>query len=45
LDITFWTTVPVTSETAAKAISLYLETDHPLLGTFDPDLFVADLIS
>jgi hypothetical protein len=45
LDIRFWTTVPIPSDLAAKVISLYLETDHPLLGTFDPGLFVNDLIN
>lgn len=45
LDITFWTNVPIPSELAARVISLYLETDHPLLGTFDPDQFVFDLVS
>ncbi|EXK23858.1 hypothetical protein FOMG_19388, partial [Fusarium oxysporum f. sp. melonis 26406] len=44
LDIGFWTAVPIPSDLAAKIISLYLKTDHPLLGTFDPDLFVNDLI-
>ncbi|KAM4062178.1 fungal zn(2)-Cys(6) binuclear cluster domain-containing protein [Hirsutella rhossiliensis] len=45
LDIAFWTNVPVTNEFAARVISLYLETDHPLLGTFDPDLFIGDLVA
>jgi hypothetical protein len=44
LDIGFWTSVPIPSDLAAKVISLYLETDHPLLGPFDPDLFLADLV-
>ncbi|KAK8013757.1 hypothetical protein PG991_009350, partial [Apiospora marii] len=45
LCISSWTTVHIHDELAARIISLYLEVDHPLLGTFDPDLFVADLIS
>ncbi|WZH42163.1 Zn2-C6 fungal-type domain-containing protein [Fusarium acuminatum] len=45
LNISFWTTVPIPSDLAAKVISLYLETDQPLLGTFDPDLFMNDLIN
>ncbi|KAK7937461.1 uncharacterized protein PG986_014329 [Apiospora aurea] len=45
LRISSWTTVQINDELAARIISLYLEVDHPLLGTFDPDLFVADLIS
>ncbi|KAK4082759.1 uncharacterized protein Triagg1_1649 [Trichoderma aggressivum f. europaeum] len=43
INISHWTNVPVSNETAARAISLYLETDHPLLGYFDPNLFVSDL--
>ncbi|KAF5018427.1 hypothetical protein F66182_9601 [Fusarium sp. NRRL 66182] len=45
IDISFWTFVPIPSDLAAKVISLYLETDHPLLGFFDPDLFVDDMIN
>ncbi|KAK8005239.1 hypothetical protein PG990_011276 [Apiospora arundinis] len=45
LHIAAWTTVQVSNELAARIISLYLKTDHPLLGTFDPDLFVSDLIT
>ncbi|KAI0016238.1 hypothetical protein F4780DRAFT_773036 [Xylariomycetidae sp. FL0641] len=44
LDIAFWTDLPVTSDFAARVISLYLEADHPLLGLFDPHLFIADLV-
>ncbi|KAK7917103.1 hypothetical protein PG985_010711 [Apiospora marii] len=45
LHISAWTTVQVSNELAARIISLYLKTDHPMLGTFDPDLFVSDLIA
>ncbi|KAF4464291.1 Nitrogen assimilation transcription factor nit-4 [Fusarium albosuccineum] len=45
LVISFWTTVPIADELAGRIISLYLETDHPLLGTFDPSLFLNDLVS
>ena len=45
LDIRYWTDVRIENDMAAKCISLYLETDHPLLGHFDPDLFISDLIS
>jgi hypothetical protein len=45
LRIEEWTGVQVESATAARAISLYLETDHPLLGFFDSDLFLSDLIA
>ncbi|KAL7787130.1 N-terminal fungal transcription regulatory domain-containing protein [Trichoderma ceciliae] len=44
LDISRWTNVPISNEHAAHTISLYLETDHPLLGFFDPNLFVSDLV-
>ncbi|RFU80368.1 n-terminal fungal transcription regulatory domain-containing [Trichoderma arundinaceum] len=43
LDISHWTHVPISNEVAARAISLYLETDHPFLGYFDPGLFISDL--
>ncbi|EXA30436.1 hypothetical protein FOVG_18172 [Fusarium oxysporum f. sp. pisi HDV247] len=45
LNMSFWTSVSISDDVAAKIISLYLETDHPLLGTFEPDLFVDDLTS
>ncbi|KAF5656701.1 nitrogen assimilation transcription factor nit-4 [Fusarium heterosporum] len=44
LNIGHWSSVPIPSNLAAKIISLYLETDHPLLGPFDPALFVDDLV-
>ncbi|KAF6814780.1 zinc finger protein [Colletotrichum plurivorum] len=44
LHIGFWTDVPVADAYAARVISLYLTTDHPLLGVFDPDLFIHDLV-
>lgn len=44
LDISLWTSVRIPDKLAARVISLYLKTDHPLLGTFEPDLFVTDLI-
>lgn len=45
LDIAQWTSVDITSDLAAKCISLYLKMDHPLLGHFDPNLFISDLVS
>ncbi|RNJ59919.1 hypothetical protein D7B24_000636 [Verticillium nonalfalfae] len=44
LDMSFWTDIPLSNEFATNVISLYLRTDHPLLGMFDPDLFVSDLV-
>lgn len=43
LDIQQWTSVAISGDLAARCISLYLETDHPLLCHFDSDLFVSDL--
>ncbi|KAF4454146.1 hypothetical protein F53441_3281 [Fusarium austroafricanum] len=43
-DINYWTKVPISNEFAAGAISTYLETDHALLGFFDADLFLSDLV-
>ncbi|KAK8074389.1 hypothetical protein PG997_009052 [Apiospora hydei] len=44
LRIRYWTNVPIPDEAAARVISMYLETDHPLLGMFDPDQFISDLL-
>ncbi|KAI0386079.1 hypothetical protein F5Y04DRAFT_243295 [Hypomontagnella monticulosa] len=43
LQVGYWTDVMVTDDFAAKVISLYITTDHPLLGLFSPHLFIADL--
>lgn len=45
LDISYWTDIDVTDDFAAQVISLYLQTDHPILGLFDPYLFIGDLIA
>ncbi|KAK3933992.1 hypothetical protein QBC46DRAFT_325783 [Diplogelasinospora grovesii] len=45
LDISKWTRVSVSNDFAARAISLYLETDHPVLGLFDADLFLDNLVT
>ena len=44
LHATFWTGVPIENAHAARLISHYLEIDHPLLGFFEADLFVRDLV-
>ena len=44
LRIAYWTTVPISNDKAAAIISLYLENQHPVLGTFDADLFVQDMV-
>jgi hypothetical protein len=43
LDISYWTGVSIDNAIAAQVISTYLEIDHPLLGFFDPDSFLATL--
>ncbi|KAG6032767.1 hypothetical protein E4U41_007141 [Claviceps citrina] len=45
LNIRYWTKIDISDDLAARCISLYLKTDHPLLGHFDPELFVSHLIS
>lgn len=44
LQVDFWADVAVSNDFVARAISLYIRTDHPLLGLFDPDLFISDLV-
>ncbi|KAI1130265.1 hypothetical protein F5Y10DRAFT_289717 [Nemania abortiva] len=44
LRVDFWTDVFVPSDFIARAISLYINTDHPLLGLFDTDLFITSLV-
>lgn len=43
LNLRQWTEVSISDGLAAKMISLYLETDHPILGFFDADLFITAL--
>jgi hypothetical protein len=45
LRINSWTSVTISDELAAKVIALYFDTDHSLIGSFEPDLFVHALIS
>ncbi|EXK25623.1 hypothetical protein FOMG_17724 [Fusarium oxysporum f. sp. melonis 26406] len=45
INMCFWTSVSIPNDLAASIISLYLEIDHPLLGTFDPNLFIDDLVN
>lgn len=44
LDMSHWTDIHIPSAFAAQIIMLYLRTDHPLLGIFDPYLFIKDLV-
>jgi hypothetical protein len=45
LRVDYWTRIPISNEFAARVISSYLQVDHALLGFFDADLFVADLVA
>lgn len=45
LNIEFWTSLSLTNEDAASAISLYLETHHPIWCFFDASQFIGDLIN
>ncbi|KAG6355116.1 hypothetical protein INS49_004197 [Diaporthe citri] len=40
-----WTQVPISNDLAARLISFYLTVDHPILGLFDADLFLGDLVA
>ncbi|KAF1926250.1 uncharacterized protein M421DRAFT_220820 [Didymella exigua CBS 183.55] len=44
LAVSYWTRIPIDSRLAARAISHFLETDHPVLGFFDAHLFLRDLV-
>ncbi|KAF5590376.1 conidial development fluffy [Fusarium pseudoanthophilum] len=44
IDISYWTKVPISNETAAAMISLFLETDQTIVGFVDADLFVESLV-
>lgn len=45
LDLSQWSGVTMDDALAARIVSFYLQTDHPLLGLFDSDLFLHDLLS
>ena len=45
LKISYWTGAPISDVLAAKAILLYLENEHPILGFFDADPFLSDLVN
>ncbi|KAM0717809.1 hypothetical protein Q7P37_006141 [Cladosporium fusiforme] len=40
-----WTPVAVQDSDAARLVSIYLQTDHPIIAPFDADLFVEDLVA
>lgn len=45
IKILNWTQVPISNELAARLIAFYLVVDHPVLGLFDADLFLGDLVA
>ncbi|KAI0805335.1 hypothetical protein GGR55DRAFT_690676 [Xylaria sp. FL0064] len=45
LQVSFWTDMKISNDFAARVISIYIKTDHPLLGLFDTRLFINDLIN
>lgn len=45
LDVGRWSNVPADNVLAASAISFYLKSEHPLIGCFDADLLLNDLIA
>lgn len=45
LKLAQWSNVDMSDDLAARCISMYLKTDHPLIGHFDPNLFVSDLVA
>lgn len=45
LKIGYWTKVQISDDLAANLISFYLETEHSILGVFDADLFLDDLVN
>lgn len=45
INVLNWTEVPITNDLAARLISFYLTVDHPILGLFDADLFLGDLVA
>lgn len=45
VDMTYWTRVHISSDLAARVISLYLEIDYPVLPLFNAELFVQDFVS
>lgn len=40
-----WTQVTISDQLAARVLSHYLVTDHPILALFDADLFLQDLVA
>jgi hypothetical protein len=45
LNISYWTSVPISDEFAASVLTLYMKVDHPIYGFMDMDLFIRDLVA
>jgi hypothetical protein len=45
LNLSYWSTVQIEDTYAAAILSLHLEEDHALLGLFDSNVFISDLVS
>ncbi|KAI1170406.1 hypothetical protein F4777DRAFT_583947 [Nemania sp. FL0916] len=44
LPVGFWTDLDISGDLAARVLSLYITTDHPLLGLFNAQLLLEDLL-
>ncbi|KAJ4265341.1 hypothetical protein NW762_004626 [Fusarium torreyae] len=44
INISLWTSLPISNQAAVEAIALYLNNDYPVLPLFDADLFLRDLV-
>lgn len=45
VDFGYWTKVAIGHDDAVQLVLHYLETDHPILGLFDAELFLRSLNS
>lgn len=44
LRMSHWTKTPIPDDMARQLLSLYLKTDHPILGLFDADFVIDELV-
>jgi hypothetical protein len=44
LHIGYWSKIPISDDFAASLISFYINTDHKIMGFFDADVFLEDLV-
>ncbi|RFN54198.1 conidial development protein fluffy [Fusarium flagelliforme] len=45
LDMSYWTTIPISNELATTVITAYLAENHAMFGLFDAELFLDDLLA